>query len=135
MDETPNKRVALKLPVDPTAVATARNALDGLNDLRLRDLLFDLRLVISEIVTNGILHGSPPGSDEIGLVIDLDSWRVLVEVRDGGSGFDLDRERWDDRIRPGRGLHLVDALADRWGVEFDGGARVWAEFDLNAVRG
>jgi hypothetical protein len=57
---------------------------------------------------------------------------VTLTVSDAGPGFvprppapDLDSEA-------GRGLLIVDALADRWGVDTSAGTRVWAEVDLVA---
>jgi anti-sigma regulatory factor (Ser/Thr protein kinase) len=52
---------------------------------------------------------------------------VLAEVSDRGPGF-APKERDKDLDEPGGwGLVLVQSIAKRWGVERDGGTRVWFE--------
>jgi anti-sigma regulatory factor (Ser/Thr protein kinase) len=83
-------------------------------------------LLVSELVTNAMRHGGAP----IRLVADTTLSGVRVEVYDGNSdAFPAVRN-----IRPdapgGRGLRLVEALADRWGtLEADDGKCVWFEID------
>ena len=76
-------------------------------------------LLVSELVTNAMRHGGAP----IRLVADITASGLRVEVYDGNSdAFPAIRD-----IRPdapgGRGLRLVDALADRWGTERGGRGR------------
>ncbi|MGW0895830.1 ATP-binding protein [Streptomyces goshikiensis] len=88
----------------------------------------DLLLCVSELTTNALLHGVPPGRGYRLRLLRFEGV-VRVEVHDSGPG----RPRIADRnpsAERGRGLLLVAALADRWGV----GARtpgkvVWSEFD------
>ncbi|MGI5456840.1 ATP-binding protein [Streptomyces sp. CA-249302] len=85
----------------------------------------DLLLCVSELVTNAVLHGVPPGR---GLLLRLkyDGELVRTEVHDSGSGVPGIADVADEG---GRGLLLVAALADKWGVgERDPGKLVWAEF-------
>jgi len=83
-------------------------------------------LLVSELVTNAMRHGGAP----IRLVADTTPSGVRVEVYDGnGDAFPAIRD-----LRPdapgGRGLRLVDALADRWGTIGAGdGKCVWFEVD------
>lgn len=84
-------------------------------------------LLVSELVTNAMRHGGEP----IRLVANITTSGLRVEVYDGNSdAFPAIRD-----IRPdapgGRGLRLVDALADRWGTtEVAGeGKCVWFEID------
>jgi serine phosphatase RsbU (regulator of sigma subunit)/anti-sigma regulatory factor (Ser/Thr protein kinase) len=86
----------------------------------------DIVLVVSELVTNAILHGEAAKQ----LRLRRTAWRVVVEVFDNGRRMphprvaDLDAES-------GRGLHLVSRLADRWGARpVHGGKVVWCEFDV-----
>ncbi|MEV6958919.1 ATP-binding protein [Streptomyces sp. NPDC051207] len=86
----------------------------------------DVLLCVSELTTNALVHGVPPGRRFL-LRMRHDGHGVRVEVHDSGDGVPRIADRADEG---GRGLLLVAALADRWGV----GARspgkvVWAEFD------
>ena len=91
-------------------------------------LLADVVAVVAELVGNSIRHAGPlPGG-----VVRV-AWRVrgnAVEVRvtDGGAAeIPSPREAGPEEL-DGRGLTIVQALADRWGVERDGlGQSVWAE--------
>jgi anti-sigma regulatory factor (Ser/Thr protein kinase) len=80
-------------------------------------------LLVSELVTNALRYASEPV--EVG--VDLDGRRLRVEVCDDGEGMPrvVHESVWSDH---GRGLRLVAAISDRWGVfsELDG-KRVWFE--------
>src|SRR4051812_22912158 len=71
----------------PQAVPLARHALDGLADRLDRELLFDIHLLVSELVANSVRHGGSEATEKIGLRVDLSSRHVRVEVADGGPGF------------------------------------------------
>ncbi|WP_086832397.1 ATP-binding protein [Streptomyces sp. NRRL B-24572] len=79
--------------------------------------------VVAELAANAATHGRVSGrSFRLGLLVHADVLRIeATDTR----GTDLPR-------RPGRGLLLVEALADRWGVEPGPVPRktVWAELDL-----
>jgi anti-sigma regulatory factor (Ser/Thr protein kinase) len=80
-------------------------------------------LLVSEVVTNSVVHGGPP----IVVAVDCDSTTGLqVRVRDGSRELPRLRkpEIWDEG---GRGLGLVDGLSDEWGVEPEpgDGKQVW----------
>jgi anti-sigma regulatory factor (Ser/Thr protein kinase) len=83
-------------------------------------------LVVNELVTNALVHGRAP----LELLLRRTATRLYVEVVDG-SGH-LPRRRlagYDDE--GGRGLHLVAALSERWGVRPAGeGKAVWAAMVL-----
>ncbi|MFI5552563.1 ATP-binding protein [Streptomyces sp. NPDC051738] len=88
----------------------------------------DVLLCVSELTTNALLHGVPPGRGLLlRLVRHLDEV-IRVEVHDSGPG----RLRFGDpspESEHGRGLLLVTLLADKWGVEDrDPGKAVWCEF-------
>jgi anti-sigma regulatory factor (Ser/Thr protein kinase) len=132
VDDVPSTHLDLRLPAQPSSVARARNLLEGVPGLAPHaGLMLDMRLALSEMVTNGIVHGASGADDEIEIQIDVDGRRVRMEVSDPGDGFAPSRGGLPaPTSTAGRGLHLVDALASRWGVEVHGGTRVWAEFDL-----
>lgn len=87
----------------------------------------ELLLCVSELATNALLHGVPAGRRlRVGLVLHGDGV-LRVEVADSGGG--EPRLRTEPQGEGGRGLLLVAALADRWGVEpRDPGKTVWCEF-------
>lgn len=127
-------RITRQLPSGPEAVAQARRALDPLSQ-RLPELdLFDLRLVVSELVTNSVRHGSPRRGG-VRLVVRVEEDCVRVEVDDGGAGFHLPPGGPRARGDSGWGLVLVDQLADAWGVEVNGRTRVWCELRLRSGQG
>ncbi|MFF8632962.1 ATP-binding protein [Streptomyces pilosus] len=113
----------------PGARAFARRVLEdwGVHASRIDDVL----LCVSELATNALLHGVPPGR---GLLLRLLPYAdsVRVEVHDSGGGVPAVPRGAPDES--GRGLLLVAGLADRWGVtERDPGKVVWCEFALTAV--
>jgi anti-sigma regulatory factor (Ser/Thr protein kinase) len=84
----------------------------------------DARLLVSELVTNALVHGR----GTIQLHARFDENHLIVEVIDDGNGFErVVRERDFDRLG-GWGLTLVDALASRWGIH-DGRSHVWFELE------
>lgn len=85
----------------------------------------DVSLCVSELATNALLHGAPPGRGFL-LRVRYDGDVVRVEVHDSGGGEPCVSEVPDEG---GRGLFLVGALADKWGVgQRDPGKVVWCEF-------
>lgn len=87
------------------------------------ELLGDAEMVTSELVTNAIRAGA----DLIVLEVDANSSGLYIAVRDDAAGEVVPRvPRALDTS--GRGLHIVAAIAARWGVEpLPAGKRVWAE--------
>lgn len=90
-------------------------------------LLDDALLLISELVTNAVLHGGPP----IVLAIDCDGGRLRVRVRDGSPVLPAQREAGPD-AEGGRGMTLVELMTDVWGAapvadEHGVGKQVWFE--------
>ena len=79
------------------------------------------RLLVSELATNAVRHGS--GRIELGIAPTRRGLRF--DVRDEGGGRPARRTPGDTG---GFGLHLVADLADRWGQE-PGSAAVWFEID------
>jgi anti-sigma regulatory factor (Ser/Thr protein kinase) len=86
----------------------------------------DAVLLVSELVTNAVKYG--PEHERIRLVVDSDETRSRFTVHDLGLGPLPAMRGADDRAPGGHGLRLVDAVADRWGVE-RGSIRVWFELD------
>jgi anti-sigma regulatory factor (Ser/Thr protein kinase) len=98
----------------------------------------DMSLCVSELATNALLHGVPPGRGFL-LRLRYDGDAVRIEVHDSGPGLPLTVEQADDADdadEGGRGLLLVAALTDKWGVcERALGKVVWAEFERSIAAG
>ena len=125
--------ISRSFPADRRAPGTARRALEDLRNRIGPELEEDIRLMVSEIVTNSVLHGPSAPS----VVVDLEVWAsddlVRVAVTDQGAGFDpQDRPTGGDGS--GWGLMMVDRLADRWGVELGSGTEVWFEMRCAGAR-
>jgi anti-sigma regulatory factor (Ser/Thr protein kinase) len=83
-------------------------------------------VVVSELVTNAIVHARGP--------VALHLWnqrdRVKVGVSDGSTELACNRSP-DAAASSGRGLHLVEGCASRWGSEVDGAGKItWAEISI-----
>ncbi|MFE2183958.1 ATP-binding protein [Streptomyces sp. NPDC059455] len=90
--------------------------------------------IIAELSANAALHGRVPGRDfRLGLVFDGATETLRIEVTDtrGERQPVLQPTAPPPDRETGRGLLLVDTLADRWGTEpyHPAGKTVWAELD------
>jgi anti-sigma regulatory factor (Ser/Thr protein kinase) len=122
--------IDVRLAPEPEVVTTARHALDRLADLLPPEKLEDVRLVVSELVTNSIRHAGLSPNDQISLTVMVSAGSVRGRVCDPGSGFEVSSEpcpRPD--LRGGWGLPIVETISDRWGVEKNSHACVWFEID------
>jgi anti-sigma regulatory factor (Ser/Thr protein kinase) len=123
------KQIMVQFDRGPAAASAARSALMPLDDRLEPSALDDIRLLVSELVTNSVRHATDDGDGTVGLEVNLEPDRVRVEVTDEGSGFEP-KPRTAARSQPGGwGLYLVDKLADRWGVSRNGFTHVWFEMD------
>jgi anti-sigma regulatory factor (Ser/Thr protein kinase) len=119
------RQLHLRLSARPDAPGTARRALAELPIGQ--PLLGDLVLLVSELVTNSVMHGSRSEFEPITLDVVMEGPWIRVEVRDRGTGFTLPRAEPDPRRPGGRGLQLVERLAANWGVSREDGGLVWFE--------
>ena len=123
----------LRMPLgrEPSAPASARHALAVLRP-QLGDAPFRVcELLTSELVTNVVRHA--PGRSAwsaADMRVRLFSDCVRVEVRDDGLGFKPSARRAEADIGSGWGLHLVEELADEWGVEPGVQNCVWFQLRL-----
>lgn len=105
-------------------VAALRSAARAcVEELGRNDLEFDVALVVSELVTNALLHGGGC----TGVVVDGVDDGIRIEVHDRSPVPPLLGHASDGSLT-GRGIRLVSDLAARWGaVPSDDGKVVWAE--------
>ena len=124
------KSIDVELPRDPSAAGRARRLLEeryaGALDA---DELIRATLLVSELVTNALLHGQGTITFRAG----LDEDRLLVEVIDEGSGFERVAREQDFDTLSGWGLTIVEAQASRWGVH-EGTTHVWFEIERSGPR-
>ncbi len=119
----------LTLERDPQAPSLARAAVTGFSKQRKMspESLSTLALLVSELVSNAVVHSDAPARSDIHLCARLvGSDGVRVEVTDQGSGFTA-VPRDPERIEGGYGLYLVDSQATKWGIDRDRGTCVWFE--------
>jgi anti-sigma regulatory factor (Ser/Thr protein kinase) len=84
--------------------------------------------LVNELVTNGVKYGR----GTIHLMVQVDAKCVRVEVIDRGDGFQPHVETPSTDQTSGRGLFLVERIADRWGVKGADQTHVW--FEINHQR-
>ncbi len=116
-----------RLPPHPASTRAARAFIaEHLRAWELDPAIDDATLLVSELVTNAILHARTP----VDLVVRKVKCAVRVEVFDEGSG--VAQPLYPDlEAAAGRGLGLVQAVASRWGVDdADVGKTVWFEIAL-----
>jgi anti-sigma regulatory factor (Ser/Thr protein kinase) len=125
-----DESLEVELSRDPHAPSRARRLIGELGASVLdRDELDRAKVMVSELVTNAVLHGR----GVISLRASLDRDRLLVEVIDEGSGFErVVRERSFEDLH-GRGLGIVEAEASRWGL-YEGTTHVWFEIERSGPR-
>lgn len=84
-----------------------------------------ISLLVSEVVTNSILHART----EVNLSIACDGTHIRVEVADSSPLAPVIRN-YSDLAGTGRGMVLVEELSDAWGLQtVDGGKVVWFEVE------
>ena len=118
------------LKPDLSAPERARNSIDDVRGRLSEDLLDDVKLLVNELVTNSVKFA---GKGKIELRLAASDDAVRVEVHDQGPGFAPNRSEPSLSDTSGRGLFLVDALSDRWGVTLDGTTCVWFEIDAEGA--
>lgn len=122
-----DSKVEVELASERAAVGRARATVVPLRDSLPESTYHDLRLVISELVSNAVLHGT---GTPIRLTAGIDPAGVVRgEVADDGDGAVEVRRRAGTAADGGHGLTIVDSLAERWGV-YEGSTHIW--FELSA---
>ena len=115
-----------ELPKTGDAPALARDVVQALEGPVPSELVDDAALLVSELVSNGVMYG---GDGPMLLHVEAGADRVRGEIVDQGPGFEP-QTRANRKMalgdEGGWGLHLVEALADDWGVH-EGSTRVWFE--------
>lgn len=119
------RELDFELTADNTAPRASRDRLDSIGGL-LGSRSADVKLVISELVTNSVRHSAR--TETVRVRVRVDDEKIRLEVIDDGPGFPISTSRGE-----GLGLTVVERLADDWGVHVDGTCTVWAELGRSLV--
>jgi anti-sigma regulatory factor (Ser/Thr protein kinase) len=113
------------------APAMARAAVERWLSGRVSATLFDdVRLLVSELVTNSVRHAHLTRDATIRVSVAISDGVLRLEVEDPGEGT-IAAVPPDREYGGGFGLHVVDILAQRWGSTNDGKTCVWAELAVS----
>ena len=81
-------------------------------------------LILSELVSNAVMHGAQP----IQVVVSGEAGKLRIDVADGDTRVPRPGLHFGDADGGGRGLHIVNALSEQWGTTIhEHGKSVWAE--------
>jgi anti-sigma regulatory factor (Ser/Thr protein kinase) len=125
---------ALQVRHEPSSAALVRHQI--IDDLRPRGIPSQsvemIVLVASELVGNAVLHSTSAQSNVLQVNWDVDATGVTVCVADSSLQLPRRREAHDDEVG-GRGLAIIDAVADAWGVDCGPtGKQVWAHVPVGS---
>ena len=112
----PRKPWDIAFTAEPSEVATLRRiTLLQLETWGLSHLADEAQLCVSELVSNVIKHVGP--GTPATLAVSMKSKRLRIEVHDPDTRAFPTLRAADTDAEAGRGMALVDAVADRWGVQ------------------
>jgi anti-sigma regulatory factor (Ser/Thr protein kinase) len=122
-----HRHASVALPAATTAPRDARRfTVETLRSWGAVSSIEEAELIVSELVTNALRHASSPS--RLALAADGDCLRIEVADQGGGGAV---RRRAAPQDAGGRGLMLVEAMADRWGSHRDEHEHlVWCEIPL-----
>jgi serine/threonine-protein kinase RsbW len=122
------ERFAFELTGTPEAGLAARRALVACNGALPRTVRDDVRLLLTELVTNAVRHADAGPARLVRVELRQRRGAVRVAVCDEGSGFAPEAPCSRPDETGGWGLVLVDRIADRWAVTRTAtGTCVWFE--------
>jgi len=129
-ERTGARAVSLRIPAKPEYITLGRLALAGLAQLREvpEDTLADLKLALTEAVSNSVRHAYGAGGEEghVEITYSLAADRLGIEVVDNGAGFDPERPptlEGDELSEGGLGIAIIRTVADEFEIESRPGVR------------
>ncbi|MFG1998099.1 ATP-binding protein [Spirillospora sp. NPDC048911] len=118
------------LPHAPSSVAVARKRLgsDLIASGVFDSVVDDASVIISELLSNALRHARPLPSGQVRVTWSYQGEMLEVAVSDGGAMTEPRRGPGTLSSLGGRGLGIVEALSEGWGVRHeDGATTVWAQ--------
>lgn len=122
------RTVRLRVPARAEYIALARLALSGLADIVAlpEELLADLKLALTEAVSNSVRHAYSGGSGFVSIAYELSGATLAVEVVDDGKGFDPERPaplEGEELTEGGLGIAIIRTIADEFELHSRPGVR------------
>lgn len=124
----------IRLPFEMSTPSIARTRLAGFLTIHRAPpaVIDDALIVISEMIANAVSHGLPAADGMVEISWTINGDLLELSVHDGGEGGSLKPIDFDEDSLSGRGLSIINRVADRWWVDMSRGTRVNAELELNA---
>ncbi len=110
--------VCSDLEIIKTFIDDKIKILDGI--IQNRDILFDIRIILNELIVNGALHGNEQQTTKcVTLELEVKDNKLKIEVKDEGKGIDFDLKSYNPMELKccGRGLVIVNGLSDEFYVD------------------
>jgi anti-sigma regulatory factor (Ser/Thr protein kinase) len=118
----------IELPAELQSLGRVRDAVDTFDSGLTDQARGDLALLATELFTNAVRHSGATPDERILVRLESRPGAARIEVVDPGPGFVPTARTPGARQVSGRGMFLLDQLADRWGVALqDDGFLVWGE--------
>jgi anti-sigma regulatory factor (Ser/Thr protein kinase) len=126
----------IRLPFVGSTPGIARTRLAGFLTVNRasNEVIDDALIVISEMIANAISHGVPTSDGTIEITWAINGTLLELSVYDAGVGGSLRPIDFDEDSLSGRGLSIINRVADRWWVDMSKGTRVNAELGLSPQR-
>jgi two-component sensor histidine kinase len=105
--------VRFRIRAAPASVAEARHRVAVLGDLP-EHVLRDAEVVVSELVTNSLLHAGLGDEDVIEVALRRDDAHLVIEVDDRDGLYGESGRHPEPRRGGGMGLRFLDAICDHW---------------------
>jgi serine/threonine-protein kinase RsbW len=122
------RTIRLHLPARAEYIALARLALSGIAEIieLPEELLADLKLALTEAVSNSIRHAYTEDGGFVSIAYELSAGALAVEVVDDGKGFDPDHPaplEGEELTEGGLGIAIIRTVADEFELQSQPGSR------------
>lgn len=126
----------IRLPFASSTPSIARTKLAGFLTINRAapGVIDNALIVVSEMIANAVSHGVPTADGTIEISWTITDDLLEISVHDAGQGGSLKPIDFDEDSLSGRGLSIINRVADRWWVDMSQGTRVNAELALGQYR-
>lgn len=114
---TGQARLSFQLPAFPDSVPLSRRLLNSFTGWTTSEVQVRAELILSELVTNAIRHGSRRADDVINIDLTVEGAAIFASVLDSGEPFAVPEFSPSADQIGGFGLHIVEQLASTWKIE------------------